>query len=332
MPPARRLLAVLAAVAAVGVLPGCALTGGDGPTADEATLLLDFQPNAVHAGIFLALARDYDGGEGVDLEVEVPGAQPEGVSALLDGRAQFAVVDIHDLAIAREQGRDVVGVMALVQRPLAAVLTQPGIRTPKDLEGRRVGVSGLPSDVAVLESVVRGAGGDPARVRRTTIGFNAVPALLGRRVDAVTAFWNAEGVALKARRPGFGQFRVDEFGAPSYPELVLCVARTTLQDDPELVRAVVGALRRGYRELLGDPEAGVTALLEERDDLDAAAVARELDAVSPAFTQGARQFGELDLDALGRWARWEAEFGITDEPPAVAQMFAPAFSTAGDLE
>ena len=77
---------------------------------------------------------------------------------MLGGRAQLAVLDIHDLAIARERGRDLVGVMAIVQRPLAAVLTTGEVRTPRDLEGRKVGVTGLPSDDAVLRSIVEGAG------------------------------------------------------------------------------------------------------------------------------------------------------------------------------
>ena len=111
----------------------------------------------------------------------------------------MAILDIHDLGLAREKGRDLVGVMALVQAPLAAVLAQPEIKSPKDLEGERAGVSGLPSDVAVLRSVVQGAGGDPDRVKETTIGFEAVKALLAKRVAAATAFWNVEGVALKAQ-------------------------------------------------------------------------------------------------------------------------------------
>ncbi|WP_205698941.1 ABC transporter substrate-binding protein [Conexibacter sp. SYSU D00693] len=329
----RRAAALPLLLACVLGLAGCSLTGGGaGPDQDEATLLLDFQPNAVHAGIYLATARDFDGAEGVDLDVEVPGSSTDGVAQLLSGRADFAVLDIHDLALARARGRDVVGVMALVQRPLAAVLAQPSIRTPRDLEGRRVGVTGLPSDVAVLDSVVAGAGGDPDRVRRTEIGFNAVPALLSRRVAAVTAFWNVEGVELRARRPGIKEFRVDELGAPSYPELVLAVARTTIQDDPELVRAVVGSLRRGYREVLGDPEAGIGALTEEEPDLGRDQLERELDAVSPAFTAGARTYGELDPARLETWARWEARTGIVDEPPVVAQAFAPRFSTAGQIE
>src|SRR3712207_9332175 len=98
--------------------------------------------------------------------------------------------------------------MALVQRPLASVLAQPSVKTPKDLEGRRVGVTGLPSDDAVLKSIVAGAKGDPKKVDTVTIGFNAVQSLLGRRVAAATAFWNVEGVAFRERRPRSEERRV----------------------------------------------------------------------------------------------------------------------------
>jgi hypothetical protein len=47
--------------------------------------------------------------------------------------------------------------------------------------------------------------------------------------------------------------------------------------------------------------------------------------VSPAFTEGARRFGELDPLLLRRWAAWEARFGITRRPPDVARAFAPGF-------
>lgn len=304
--------------------------GPDGSGEDRpdrpAALILDFTPNAVHAGIYLALDREFDGAEGVELAVDAPSSSTDSIRLLLSGRAQMAILDIHDLALARAKGRDVVGVMALVQRPLASILAQPGIRRPRDLEGRRVGVTGLPSDDAVLRSIVEGDGGDPGAVRTVTIGFEAVPALLSRRIDGATAFWNAEGVAIRSRRPQIKEFRVDDYGAPPYPELVLCVTRETLRDDPAIVRATVRALRRGYREALLDPESAVSALGGANRGRDRAAVERELSAVGGAFTAAPGGFGVLDRDRLRAWAAWEQRLGIVDRAPDVDRAFDFSFA------
>jgi ABC-type nitrate/sulfonate/bicarbonate transport system substrate-binding protein len=318
----RRALCALLLAALLAVAAGCGATGGTDTRPDQgAKLLLDFAPNAVHAGIFLALQRGYDEAEGVRLDVEAPGQSTDGIKALLSGQEDMAIVDIHDLAIARAKGRDVVGVMALVQTPLAAVLAQPEIRRPRDLEGRRAGVTGLPSDDAVLDSIVAGDGGDPAKVRKVTIGFNAVQSLLSKKVAGATAFWNAEGVALKAKRPGVHEFQVQDFGAPSYPELVLATSRETLDTNAPVVRATIRALRRGYEAAINDPESAVSALTDEEPTLDRALTAKELDAVSPSFTAGADFFGQLEPKTLATWAAWEQKFGIVKTRPDVRAMF-----------
>src|SRR5918911_1276215 len=212
----------------------------------QVALMLDFTPNAVHAGIYAALAHHYDSDEGIALHVRPPPSPTDSIRLLEQGRVDFAVLDIHDLAIARERGQPLVGVMAIVERPLASVIAQPQIATPRDLVGRTVGVAGDPSDYAVLDSIVAGAGGNPRKVHTITIGSDAVADLLAGRVAGATAFWNDEGVALKLRRPGYRVFRVDDFGAPRYPELVLCTRRATVSRRPAVVHAVVKALARGY--------------------------------------------------------------------------------------
>src|SRR5215212_3586488 len=108
-------------------LAGCGGSSGADRPNEEASLLLDFTPNGVHAGIYLALERAYDDAEGVQLQVRAPGASTDALRLLQAGRVDMAILDIHDLALAREQRRDVVGVMAVVQRPLASVLAQPEI-------------------------------------------------------------------------------------------------------------------------------------------------------------------------------------------------------------
>src|SRR5688500_7702225 len=173
-----KVAALLAAVTAALVLWAC----GDGaePGAPRgATLILDFTPNAAHAGVYAALDGGLYSDHGVDLDVQEPSASSDAPKLLEAGRAQFAILDIHDLALARESGFDVVGVAPIVQAPLAAVIAadRAEVRRPRDLEGATVGVTGLPSDDAVLDSVLEADGADPAAVNRVTIGFEAVPTL-----------------------------------------------------------------------------------------------------------------------------------------------------------
>jgi ABC-type nitrate/sulfonate/bicarbonate transport system substrate-binding protein len=315
------------------VLAGCgssASTARSPVSVRSATLILDFTPNAVHAGIYSALARHYDRDEGVHLHVIAPTASTDSIKLLETDRADFAILDIHDLAIARQRGEDIVGIMAIVQRPLSAVIAAPDIPSPSALQGKTVGITGVPSDTAVLRSVVAGSGGDPAKVKTVTIGFNAVADLLAGRVAAATAFWNDEGQAIQSKRPGFHIFRVDDFGAPSYPELVLCATRRTLQRNPGLAQNVVDALVNGYRFTLAHPASSAKDLEQLVTGLDPKLVSVQLHGLLPAFQAPGQRVGELDPTRLRAWARWEARFGIVTRPPDVAQAFDSSL-TAGPV-
>jgi putative hydroxymethylpyrimidine transport system substrate-binding protein len=324
----RALLVAL--VLAVLLATGCG-SSSNAPESQDATLVLDFTPNAIHAGIYTAIARTFDQGEGVNLHVLVPSATTDSIKLLETGRADFAILDIHDLAIARERHQDIVGIMAIVERPLASVIAAPNITNPSQLVGKTVGVTGVPSDTAVLHSIVAGAGGNPAKVKTVTIGFNAVAALLSHRVAAATAFWNDEGVTLQRRHPGYHVFRVDRYGAPSYPELILCATRSSLKENPALAHSVVRALVRGYGVTLTDPEGSAADLESEVHGLDPSLVSAELGAVQSSFLAPNDTFGTLDYNALVAWSRWEARFHIVPTPPNVSQTFDPEFvaGTAG---
>ena len=310
------LLIIAGAAAVLLFAAGCE----GGRTSDgeprPVVLALDFAPNAVHAGIYAAVREGEDSERGIDLEVQAPSASTDSLKLLASGEADVAIVDIHDLGLARERGEDVVGVGALVQRPLASVIARGGIERPRELEGDRVGVTGLPSDEAVLRAVVEGDGGDPDRVERVTSGFSAVRDIAAGNVDAATAFWNAEGVALDVLGYEVSVFRVDDFGAPRYPELVLAVRRETLEQDREVVESVLGALAAGTRAALTDLDASV-AEMARLSSADERLVRAQLDAVAPALRPPVR----LDRRALERWAAFDARFGILERRPDVDEAF-----------
>jgi NitT/TauT family transport system substrate-binding protein/putative hydroxymethylpyrimidine transport system substrate-binding protein len=312
-----RLSAVLACLALLAVaVVGC---GDDGEPADDlrpVALALDFQPNAVHAGIYAAVADRLDRRHGIDLGVRVPSSSTDSLKLLAAGRADASIVDIHDLGLAAERGADVVGIGALVQAPLAAVIAKPAVRRPRDLEGRRVGVTGLPSDDAVLRATVEADGGDYDAVRKITIGFSAVPSLASGRVDAVVTFWNAEGVALRREGVPTRQFRVDRYGAPRYPELVLTTTRDQLEADPDLYEDLIATLADGTHAALANRPAAVRHVAAASDS-DPALVTAQLTAVAPAL----RPPLTLDPAILDKWATFDVRFGILSGKPDIGELF-----------
>jgi ABC-type nitrate/sulfonate/bicarbonate transport system substrate-binding protein len=181
----------------------------------------------------------------------------------------------------------------------------------------------------VLKSIVTGAGGEPRRVKTITIGYNAVADLVAGRVAAATAFWNDEGVALRRHDPGFHVFRVDQYGAPSYPELVVCATGSALRAHPGLARAVVRALTTGYRQVLADPSSGERALESQVPGLDPSLVAAELHVLLPSFDEPGGIVGALNPDRLRAWALWERRFGIVGATPDVATTFTDRFLPDG---
>ena len=305
------LLALLVAIAA-----GCG--GSDDSSGPKPlSLALDFTPNAAHAPIYAAVRTGADSRHGLRLRILGPGTgTPDSLKLVTSGRADVGVLDIHDLGLAAQRGADIVAIGALVQKPLAAVIAKPSIKRPRDLAGRTVGVTGLPSDVAVLNAVVSGDAGDFSAVKQHTIGFSAVPQMIAGKVDAVTAFWNAEGVTLHTRGFLTSDFRVDRYGAPPYPEVVLFAKRSTVTKERGRMKALLAALADGVRSVHRDPD-GAIAQIAKVSGADRPLVAAQLKAVDPLFDPPLR----FDPAVLRRWAAWDERFGILPQRANVRRLF-----------
>ena len=140
--------------------------------------------------------------------------------------------------------------------------------------------------------------------------------LISERVDAVVAFWNAEGVALRRSGIPTREFRVSDHGAPPYPELVLTARRGTVDRDPQLISKTVAALEQGARAALADRPAAV-AELAERSGQEPKLTSQQLDATAPALKPPLR----FDRRALEGFAAFDLRFGVIDRPLDVERAF-----------
>ncbi len=329
----RPRLAVLAAALAACALLAAGCGGDDGPPsadAEKVELILDWFPNADHAGVYGAVEEGYFADEGLDVSPTVPSDPAAALKRVGAGRAPFAISYEPEVLIARSQGVPVVAVGALVPHPLNSVIvrTDRGITTPKDLEGMTVGAAGVPSDRPLLDAVVRSAGGDPAKVRMRNIGFTLAPALAAGTVDAVIgAYWNVELVELEAQGVEVAALRLEENGVPDYDELVVVTSDEVARDRPDLVRSFLAGLRAGQDWAATDQTGAVEHLLEANADLDPEVLADQVRMTADLLSPPDEPTLHLDPAEWRAYARWMRDNGLLTEPldvgAAVTDEFLP---------
>ena len=331
-----RLAALLLAVT-LG-LAGCggggegdqAASGQSSPTASncadqelasptDVTLILDFLPNPVHIAIYQGLAAGTYKANNINLKVQTPTSTSDTLRLLATDRADIGIVSLLDFLTSYQQKQPITAFMALEQRPLGSLLAleKSGVASPKDLEDQTVGVTGVPSDLAAVNSMVANAGGDPTKVKTVTIGFNAVQNLIAGKVKAAVGFWNAEGVQLQAQEPT-KVFKLDEFGAPAYPELVAFAGNDTINDNPALVCAFTKATVEGYTQATANPDQALDNLTKQAEGLALSDAKAQYEALKPVYQADAPVYGALNLAVLAEDLTWAKEAKILDlsEDPA----------------
>jgi putative hydroxymethylpyrimidine transport system substrate-binding protein len=296
------------------------------------TVMLDYFPNADHAGIYAAQAAGEYEKAGLDVDIKPPPDPAAPLKLLRAGRADLAISYEPELLLARDKGAtDLVAVGALVQKPLTSVMAlgSKRIRTPQDLAGKRVGTSGIPYQTAYLQTILKEAGVDPGSVKETSVGFNLVPAMLSGKVDATLgAFWNYEGTDLERRRKRPTIMRMERLGVPTYAELVFVARRESLDEaGASRVRRFLAATARGHERLQRDPAAGVEGLLEADKGLDRGLQEAAVRATLPVFfpEDDERPFGYQDPAEWARYGEWMLQNDLLENPPNAGRALTNEF-------
>src|SRR4051794_6193660 len=154
--------------------------GGSGER-QSFSLTLDFYPNPDHAGIYTAQKLGYFEEAGLDVGIDTPSDPSAPIKQVAAGRSDLAISYEPEVALARDQGLDVVAIAALVDRPLTSMiwLRKSGIKGIGDLRGKTVATAGIPYQDAFLKTMLARVELSPSDLKTVDVGFGLLPALLG---------------------------------------------------------------------------------------------------------------------------------------------------------
>lgn len=316
MRPKRAIAAVTASIALVpAVLAGCG--GSESATTtptrtappERVSLVLDWFPNADHAGIYMATATGLDRAQGADIRPSVPSDPTTTLTAVAAGKQDLGITYAPELLIARSKGVPVRAVGAIAQVPLNSIIARAdrGITRPRDLEGKVVGIAGVPSDRALLDTVVKADGGDPAKVETKVVGYSLSPALASGKVDAIIgAYWNIEGPDLRMKDVPITVMKLDDHGVPRYDELVLVTSEDAIRDRPQAIRAALAGIAEGQAAAVADAGGAVAALEKANPDIAKKVLPAQVADTIPALVPEGSAPLRMDVaqwDALATWMK-----------------------------
>ena len=329
----RRAILLLLCLASAVALAACGeKSEPTGPARREAVrLMLDFFPNADHAGIYAAQGTGAFDRAGLDVSIQTPSDPAAPLKLLAAGRVDLAISYEPELLLARDQGQKLVAVGALVQKPLTSVVSigRRAISNPRQLAGKTVGTSGIPYQSAYLKAILAQAGVPPSRVREVNVGFNLVPAMLSRKVDATLgAYWNYEAIQLAQQRKRPKVIRMETVGVPTYDELVIVARQDSLsRDGGAKIRRFMRALAQGMKALRQDPNAGIAPLLRANRDLDRRLQVASVKATMPVFFPADKKkpFGYMNPAEWATYGDWMARNRLLRKPPDAARALTNEF-------
>jgi putative hydroxymethylpyrimidine transport system substrate-binding protein len=306
----------------------------DTPSGEAADLrlALDWFPWAQHSGLYLAQERGYFEDENLNVTIEVPANPEDGLRLAGSGEVAFAISYQADTLLARGQDIPVVSVAALVQHPLNSImsLTSAGIERPADLQGKSVGYAGLPSDEALMKSVLESDGLTLDDIEMVNVGFSLAPALVSGQVDAVIgAYAVYETFQIEQQGEEVSVLLLTDWGVPDYYELVLVSGEELPASDPDVIQRFINALVRGYDEAIADPQAAIDALLDNNPDAVREVEEASIDQLATYWTSdGAVPFGTQTAENWQRYADWLKENDLLDTAVDPATAFTNEFVEA----
>jgi NitT/TauT family transport system substrate-binding protein len=313
-----------AAVSTASTTPTAAVGG----KLTKISLAMAYIPSVQFAPFYVAQARGYFKDAGLDVSFDY-GMESDLLKLLGTNQIQFTIASGDQVILARSQGLPVRYVMRWY-RQFPVVLfakADSGIKTPKDLAGKRVGISMFSGASYVgWQALVYAAGVDASKVNVEAIGFTQAAALSQGKVDAALDYVVNGPVQLRLANQPITIIPVSNY--IDLPSNGILTNDQTIKDHPELVQALVTAVMHGLKDTLADPNAAFQICLKAVPEAGGAQAATNraiFDESVRLWQADPAALGISDAAAWQKAAEFMQKMGLIQTPVQAADLYTNQF-------
>ena len=285
--------------------------------AQKLTLILDWFPNVDHLPIYVARHQGFFADEGLEIEIISPSETSDALKMAASGHVDLAVSYEPQTIIAAARGLDVVVIGRLIEHPLTTLLFLKGrgIKTPLDLEGKKIGYT-VPGLMDVLLDAFARLNGIH-HYKSINVGFAIVQSLTAGKVDAVMGpFKTYETVTMAHKGYDVGYFELEKWGIPDYDELIFVSSKKTLKNNEASMKAFQRVIERSIAHARQNPETALKNYLAEVPEADSQTETAAFQLTLPYYATHQK----LEVKRWQQFADFALQYGLVEKKVDVTDV------------
>lgn len=295
----RHSIRQLASAAAAASVLAFGATGA-ATAATPITFQLNWVAGGANAGFAAAVAEGFYKEAGLDVKLVEGNGSGNTAQLVANGRAQLAYADAVAVSqlIAKGAPMKIVSTIYQSNPNEVSALKKTGIKSIKDLAGRKVGVPSGSSQTTMLPLFLKANNLKEADVNLINMpATSMVPALLQGQVDAILGSIDAYQIQAEAQGAQLDNYRFADYGVPTVSTSIFA-SDAFLKENPDVVRKFIAASLKGWSFALDHPEKAVKDLKAVFPEMNEKLATSELAAIKPLFCSGGAKYVGKAEDAL----------------------------------
>lgn len=318
---------------AIAILAGAVSAAN---AADKVRFLLDWAIQGPAAVFVNAIDNGVFASQGLDVSVDRGFGSADAITKLASGTYDIAFGDINSMMEFNANNPDkqpLIAIMMIYDRaPLSILTFDPTIKTPKDLEGKKLISSPGEANLRMLPLFGRLAGFDPSKVTIVTVKPPLREQLLLKGAgDACTGFYYVSYINFKALGADVAKlksFMYADYGIKVYGNAIV-TTKSYAESHPDVLKRFNLAIARSMRQVVASPKSAIPFIKKHDPVIDEAVELERLDIVNrenivtPYVLK--HGFGDIDKTRMGESIKQLTAALDLKKEPKIADVFTDKF-------
>lgn len=273
------------------------------------TVRQEWFPNANYAGELVA-AKEFAKSENIEIKIEAGSDNIDPIKLVLSGKNDFGVVGADKVLMANESGANlvVIGVINYNSPTCFLALESKQVKTPKDFEGKTVGVLTGTATEYVYRALLSKSGVDVKKLKEVEAPFDLATFIAGS-YDVRPAFIYDEPVSLDMQNLKYTIINPSEYGV-SFIGTVYFTTKKMVEENPETVQSFINAVAKGWEKSIKQPAVAIKYLKEYDSNIDENRELKSLEKGISFFTGYNNQVLTADLPHWEQMSNTMVELGL----------------------